>query len=278
MEVAIQGINGSFHQQAAEEFYTNEPLEIISCSSFREVFEAVKSGRAERGVVAIENSLHGSINPVYRLLAEHGLWVCGETRLKIDLFLFGHSNADLELLNAPTTKVFSHTAALSESEVWLNAHLPLAQRIETTDTAAAVQYIMEHSRAQNVAIAGQAGGELYKATSLAGPINDDPENYTRFIFLSKEEIVDEQANRTNIILTEQNIDKPGSLFDALRVFKERGINLSKLDSHPLPGVERQYAFYIDFDDKHSSAMAKAALDELTEHGWDVTILGSYQTS
>lgn len=277
MKIAIQGIQGSFHDQAAKDFFGDEQIELIECSTFRDVFEAVKNGTAERGIVAIENSLHGSINPVYRLLADQKLWVCGEIRLKIDLYLAGHAGVDLELLNAPTSKVYSHTAALNESEQWLNGHLPQAARQEFSDTAAAVKYVMSHDRAQNVAIAGQVAIDTYEASVLAGPINDDPENYTRFIVLAPHPIVDEQANRTSIIITESSIDQPGSLFNALRVFKERNINLSKLDSHPLPGIDRRYAFYIDFDDKHTSAMSHAALAELTEHGWDVTILGAYRT-
>ena len=276
MKVAIQGIAGSFHHQAAGQFFANDNLELVQCETFRQVFEAVKSGVAERGIVAIENSLHGSINPVYRLLAEQDLWICGEVRLKIELFLVGHA-IELDLLNAPTSKVFSHTAALNESEIWLNTHLSQAQRQEMSDTAAAVQYVMSRDKAQNVAIAGQQAANLYKASVIAGPVNDDPENYTRFIVLAKEQIIDAQANRTSIILTEGNTDQAGSLFDALRVFKERKINLSKLDSHPLPGEQRRYAFYLDFDDNYSSALSKAALDELTEHGWKIDVLGSYKT-
>lgn len=277
MKVAIQGIVGSFHHEAAAEFFGGENLELVQCQTFRDVFTAVKNGDAERGIVAIENSLHGSINPVYRLLAEQNLWICGEVRRKIELFLVGHP-VELELLNAPTSKIFSHTAALNESEIWLNTHLPQAQRQELGDTAGSVKYVMSHDKLQNVAIASQQAANLYKASIIAGPVNDDPENYTRFIVLNKEQIVDELANRTSIILTEGDTDHPGSLFDALRIFKERKINFSKLDSHPLPGSERRYAFYIDFEDNFSSALSKTALDELRDHGWQISVLGSYKTA
>lgn len=277
MKIAIQGIAGSFHHEAASQFFADEPLELIECATFRAVFEAVANGTAERGIVAIENSLHGPINPVYRLLADHGLWINGEVRLKIELYLAGHAETNLDLLNAPAAKIFSHSAALSQSELWLNQHVPDAQRLEMFDTAGAVQFVMEHNKTSNAAIASRKAIELYNSNIIAGPVNDDPDNYTRFVILSKEKIVDEQANRTTIIITESDDDHSGSLFDALRVFKERNINLSKLDSHPLPGEERRYAFYIDFDDNYTSALASAALNELAEHGWNVAVLGSYKT-
>ncbi len=276
MKIAIQGIKGSFHHQAAGAFFQNEPLELVECNTFRDVFNAVSSGQAERGIVAIENSLHGSINPVYRLLADQGLWVYGEIRLKIELFLCGHEGADLELLNTPTSKVFSQNEAFSQCEEWLSTNLPKAQKQEMSDTAQALQYVLAHDKKQIVAVAGKQACELYEGSVLAGPINDDQENYTRFIILTKDQIIDELANRTSIIMTQTRQDQLGNLYEALRVFKERKINLSKLDSHPLPGTERQYSFYVDFDENCNSAMGRAAINELAEHGWEVNILGCYR--
>lgn len=276
MKVAIQGIAGSFHHQAAEQLFGDE-LALVERKTFRDVFEAVQNGQAERGVVAIENSLHGSINPVYRLLAEQKLWVCGEIRLKIELFLIGGQYASLTdepHEYYPIDTVFSQAEALSQCENWLDTHLPAARRQELSDTAESVRYVTHQQASDHFsAIASKAAAERYSGSILAGPINDDPDNYTRFFILAKEKQPTSDANRTSIILTEKT-DQPGSLYEALGHFKTISANLSKLDSHPLPGKQRRYAFYVDID--AGLQQLQPALDKIKTQGWTVQILGSWQ--
>lgn len=267
MKTAIQGIVGSFHHQAAAMFFGDE-AEIVECKTFRDVFTAVQSGQAQRGIVAVENSLHGSINPVYRLLAEQKLWVCGEVRLKIDLYLIGTTDAS----TASVEEVSSQAEALSQCEDWLNTNLPTAHRQEMPDTAESVRTVARNANPAAVAVASKAAAEQYDAKLLAGPINDDPDNYTRFFVLAKEAQATESAGRTSIIITETT-DQPGKLYTALGLFKDASINLSKLDSHPLPGRQRRYAFYLDID--AGLASVQPLLDELTKQDWQVQILGSY---
>ncbi len=275
MKVAIQGIKGSFHHQAARTLL-GEEITLLECRTFRDVFGAVREGVVERGIVAIENSLHGSINPVYRLLAEEKLWICGEVRLHIVMNLIGSAPGDLGKLNANSTEVLSQIPALEQCDGWLNEHLPLAKRTETSDTAEAVRRVVNENNPHLLAIAGKEAAEEYDGTIIASPINDDPENYTRFIVLSNTPIETDAANRSSIIMTEPAGDRPGTLFEALRVFKELGINLSKLDSHPLPGSERAYAFYIDFDVSAKSPEGMQAIEKIKAIGWDIQLLGSYQ--
>lgn len=273
--VAIQGIQGSFHDQAASLFFGSEKLSLIQAETFRQVFEAVSSGDADYGVVAIENSLHGPLNPVYRLLASEKLWVCGEVRLHINMFLSASKQGSLQQLNKPTTQVLSHNAALSQCELWLNAHLPLAKRSEVIDTAEAVRMVMERPDEDLLGISSKQATAIFGATVLAGPINDEVENYTRFFILCKKPQTSADADRTSIILNEADRDKPGSLYLALTVFNDAGINLSKLDSHPLPGTQRRYSFYIDFDAGLQQPETQTAIEKLKNSGWDVQILGSY---
>ena len=274
MKVAIQGIRGSFHDQAARDYFGDEP-ELIECMSFADVFTSVDNGTAEYGVVAVENSLYGSINQVYRLLAERNLWVCGEVRLHIALCLIGHTTQDVSELDRADVSVLSHFAALGQCERWLATNLPRAQHVDCADTALAVQQIMQNNTEQQVAIASAQAAELYGATILATPINDDLDNYTRFFVICKEPIENERANRTSIILNEPDTDKPGTLYDALGIFSAHNVNLSKLDSHPKPGKKRTYSFYIDCDESATSTTGKQVLAELREHGWDIQILGTY---
>lgn len=279
MIVAIQGTAGSFHEQAAREMFAGYDFETQDCRTFRDVFAAVQSGAAEYGVVAIENSLHGPINPVYKLLADEGLQICGETRLQIALYLIGYEAFGLDMLNVPITKVFSQREALSQCETWLANNLENAEIVEASDTAESVKMVMEQHTTEKLAIASRQAARVYNAEVIAGPINDDPENYTRFVAITKKDPTKDQvipdANRTSIILTEDS-DQAGKLYDALGVFAKANINLSKLHSHPRPGKKRIYSFYIDFDASLARATELGLLESIRLQGWKVQILGSYK--
>lgn len=272
-KVAIQGIAGSFHHEAAEQFFGSS-IEVVECQTFRNVFDAVKTNKADYGIVAVENSLHGSINTVYRLLASQKLWVCGEVRLKIDQFLIASHEIE-EIDFSIIEKVYSQAPALAQCENWLDEHLG-AELVETHDTAESVRHVVHYKDEPIAAIASQKAAELYGGIIIAGPINDDPHNYTRFFVISKNRIVPNDCNRTSIVLTEPIVDKVGILYDALGYFKQAGINLSKLDSHPLPGKKRTYSFYIDFDESIEYTGAKSVLKQLEKDGWSINVLGSYK--
>lgn len=276
MKVAIQGIQGSFHDQAAKELFSDRDYELVECTTFRDVFTSVQEGQTDYGVVAVENSLYGSINAVYKLLAERKLYISGETSLHVSLYVIAASELDIAKINTPNTDVFSQREALGQCQLWLSSHLANAKIVETDDTAKAVQLITERNEGQNLAIAGKAAAELYDAKIIAGPINDELENYTRFFVITKKKVDVPGANRTSIILHENTFDKPGILYKALVVFAEAGINLSKLDSHPRPGKIRSYAFYIDFDASLTSPEGQKAIETLENQGWRIQILGSYK--
>jgi len=273
MSIAIQGIEGSFHHAAAEQFF-GPTTEIEPHDTFRQVFQSVAGGNTSEGVVAIENSLHGSINPVYRLLAEYDLRVVGEVRLQIELFLIGlqSSAQPLEQIDS----VISQGEALSQCEDWLDAHLPKARREEFHDTAASVRHVVQTASLGQVAIASKQAAQLHGGTIFAGPINDDPANYTRFFVIRDSTEPVPNADRTSIIISEKESDQVGTLHRALGIFASRGINLSKIDSHTLSGKDRRYAFYIDFDESSDSYAGLGALEGLDTHGWDVQNLGSYK--
>ncbi len=282
--VAIQGIEGSFHATAAARLLApNVQATLLPCATFEEVFNAVKEGRAEYGVTAIENSLHGPINVVYRLLDRNGLWVAGETTLHIDQYLISASqNLSLVQLNSPETIVFSQAPALAQCEAWLTHNLPFAARQETGDTATSVRSVVEENNPHHLAIASKDAAQIYGGNILAGPINDDPHNYTRFVLLQKEAPKQEETSttaevgttwRTSIILTTDHSE--GALYRALGAFAAEKISLSKLDSHPIPHDKRHYAFYIDLEAALSHPSTERALAALTEQGCAVKVLGTY---
>ena len=275
MRIAIQGIKGSFHEQAAAEFFTSQDYSLLESVTFSDVFSAVETGKADYGIVAVENSLHGSINPVYRLLASQDLHVCGEVRLHINLYLIAHQDTKLDKVNTTGIKVLSQREALNQCEQWFGRNIPKAQLLETNDTAAAVRQIVADKNEHKLAVGSQQAASLYSGKIIAGPINDETQNYTRFFVIRKSSSIDLDADRTSIILKESAADKAGSLYEALGVFAKHKVNLSKIDSHPLPGRARRYAFYIDFDESANSIVGKKVIKELNEQPWDIRLLGSY---
>lgn len=276
MKIATQGVAGSFHHQATNELFEGQDYQIIDAATFRDVFQMVKDGTADFGVVAVENSLHGSINPVYRLLASKKLQVCGERRLHISLCLIGHSTMTIQSVNSSGVEVLSQREALSQCEQWFIDNIENATVKEMNDTAEAVSFVMNDTSKQKVAVGSAEAARLYGGTIIAEPINDELQNYTRFLCITKPSPQPKDADRTSIIIS-GGLDRPGLLHDALGAFAKKGINLSKLDSHPLPGKERSYAMYIDFEAPLEDSTTKSVLEELKKQGWNVQVLGSYKS-
>ncbi len=274
-KVAIQGARGSFHDAAAHQLLPEHgQLDIICCDNFHQVFAHVADGTADYGVSAVENSLHGSINEVYRLLGRHDAFISRDIRMQIHMQLIAtksHSLAELQQMD--DLQVLSQGPALSQVELWLDEHLPNATRVETHDTAASVATIMAAPEAHQVAVAGEAAATEYGGTIVARNIEDDPQNYTRFVLLEQAQREDSAINRAAIIL--QTGHEPGALLHALQIFEAHNSNLTKLDSHPIPGDQQHYAFYIDFevtDARHAATIT----DELSSNGFRVKQLGLYE--
>jgi prephenate dehydratase len=269
MRIAIQGATGSFHHQAANTF--DNDVEVLSCNTFRDVFDAVDRETVEFGLVAIENNLHGSINEVYRLLERREVWIVNDLSMRIEQHLIGHDSVTVEeLAGDPNTRIFSQGPALAQVELWLDEHLPTAHREETHDTALAVQTVMENANTHAVAVAGEFAARTYHGNIIASNIQDDPDNFTRFILFQKKRVEMPNATHASIILKTDHA--AGSLLRALQVFAECEANLTKLDSHPIPGDERHYAFYIDYELPAQQAELLAALEA---QGSEVKLLGEY---
>lgn len=275
MSIAIQGTAGSFHHAALRRIYPTNTPDIVPCATFRDVFDAVAADTAQAGLVAVENNLYGSINEVYRLFAEHDVWVTHEIRLHIQQCLVAIDTTTLDELRArgDNVHVLSQAPALAQVNQWLMANLPDAIREETPDTAGSVERIVRLGNPDLLAVAGEEAAALYGGTVIAHDINDDPGNYTRFMLFGKGKTSPPGATACSFIL--QTGHQPGALYRALGVLSDLGINLTKLDSHPVPGDAQHYAFYIDADQPFESAAMAAATSQLTEQGCRVRPLGSY---
>lgn len=267
MRIAIQGDAGSFHDAAAQ-LWCKDDLVIIPASSFPETFRAVSSGTADMLIVAIENSLYGSINQVYDLIEKHGYPIIGEIHLPIHHQLICTGTA------GTITDIYSHPVALAQCETYLDTHYPNAERHEYHDTAAAVEHIKGIESESVAAIASDTAAMLHDMPIIASNIEDNPANFTRFLVLQPNGTAPLDANRSSLVLTTDNT--PGSLARILTIFAEKDINLSKLQSRPIVGTPWKYRFYFVVDT--AGETLTHALEDIRPLTSSLTVLGQYRHS
>jgi prephenate dehydratase len=267
--IAIQGFAGSFHQLAAHQYFGPETA-VTPCATFAEVVRQVARGTAAGGVMAIENSIAGSILPNYNLLQQSELRVTGEVYLPIRqhlLLLPGQTLADLR-------EVHSHPMALLQCADFLNQH-PEWKLVETEDTALSAQRIREGHLTGIAAVAGQAAAELFDLEVGAADIQSVPENYTRFLIINTAENAPQSATANKASVYFHTSHTKGSLARVLNKIADHDLNLSKLQSFPQPGRAWQYFFHADLEFDHADQFHEVLrdLEPLTE---DLRVLGLYQ--
>ncbi len=265
MKVAFQGEAGAFSEQAVFEYFGS--VESTSCESFEAVFDAINSGKCEAGIIPIENSLAGSIHQNYDLLLRNNLHIVGEYLLRVRHCLIvnpGVKKADIK-------KAISHPQALGQCAGYLRSHKIKAE--QGLDTAGSVKALKESDALDTAAIASRRAAELYGMQILEEGIEDNAENYTRFLAIQREPKIPEGEAKTSIVFTLNNV--PGALFKALSVFALRDINLTKIESRPLQGKPWEYLFYIDFIGAMQDESSQKALDHLGEYALMLRVLGSY---
>lgn len=267
LTVAIQGELGSFSHQAALARLGPE-AKVMPRDSFDALFGAVGSGQADRGLVPIENTLVGSIHENYDRLQAVPLHIVGETQLPVRHCLIGRPGASL----ASVRRVASHPVALAQCRRFFAEH-PRLEPVATYDTAGSVRDLMRSDGpATQGAIASALAAELYGGRVLLEGIQDDPENYTRFLLISREEGPLEGASKTSLVFTLEN--RPGALYRALEPFAARGADLAKIESRPLRGRPWEYCFYLDVLGDPRGAVGEA-LRELEAMTRELRVLGSY---
>lgn len=268
--VAIQGQEASFHDIAAHNYFGKD-IGLVPCDTFAETFQALQAGKADCAVVAIENSLYGSINEVYDLLLKHKFWIVGEVYLRIEQCLVGFPGASIKEIQ----EVHSQREALAQCEEYLDAALPSASRYENHDTAGSVADIKKWNDPTKAAIASSAAATLHGMEVLAHEIETHKQNYTRFVILNKTRQDNPKANKLSLILRMGGDHKPGALHHALGAFAERDISLSLIHSRPVIGRAWHYLFYIDAGCGLADHKLQHALAYLEAHDHKATILGSY---
>ncbi|MCA8832929.1 prephenate dehydratase [Hymenobacter pini] len=266
--IAIQGFAGSFHQIAARQHFGAD-VAVLPCATFTELVQAVAQGRARAAVMAIENSIAGSILPNYTLLRKAGLRVVGEVYLHIGQQLLALPGQQLEDIR----EVHSHPMALLQCADYLN-QFPHWKLVETEDTALSAQRIREGLRTGVAAVAGHLAAELFDLNVLAADIQSEKNNYTRFLVVALPENAPMTELPTKASLYFEAPHTTGSLARILTAVAERGVNLSKLQSCPQPGRTWHYFFHADleFDALAQLDETLAALAPLTEN---LQLLGAY---
>lgn len=270
--VAIQGERGSNSHMAALEMLGK--VEIVPCSVSAEVFEAVLQGRADGAVLPIENSLHGSVAEHYDLLLQHPVRIDAEGRMRIRHNLIAAPGVAL----ADVRIVLSHPVALSQCRRYLAA-LQGAQPMPFYDTAGSVKHIMREGLRDTAGVAPALAAQEYGATVLVEGIEDHAENYTRFLLLRRADAApDAHAGAPNKLSVAFAIEhRPGTLVAALQHLAAAGVDLTKIESRPVPGRPWEYVFYVDFR-FDEAAKADAALQALAPVCSMVKELGRYSAA
>jgi prephenate dehydratase len=265
MRVAFQGEAGAYSEEAGFGYF--EAPEMIPQESFEAVFATVASGACESGLIPIENSLAGSIHQNYDLLLRHELHIVGEYFLRVRHCLIGFPGVALTEIQ----RVISHPQALGQCARTLRE---LGVKTEPVyDTAGSVKMLKAGGERTIAAIASKRAAEIYDMQILQEGIEDNPENYTRFLEIAPELVTPAGEAKTSIVFTLKN--QPGALFKALSVFALRDIDLTKIESRPLAGKPWEYLFYIDFIGTMGDEPVKRALDHLGEYALMLRVLGSY---
>ncbi len=268
-KVSIQGYEGSFHQVAARLFH-GKTVAVIPCDTFREVVRVASSKKESDGaVMAIENSIAGSILPNYNLLQKSNLKIAGEIYLQIRQNLLVNPGVQLEDIR----EVHSHTMALQQCYGFLDKYK--WKLVETDDTALSAKNIHQHKSRHVAAIASKLAAELYELDVLAPNIHTMKNNYTRFLMLEREETVLPVTDADKASLTFHTDHSKGSLVKVLSRIADGGINLSKLQSFPIPGTDFKYAFHADmeFDNREQFDKVLKEIAPLTEA---VKVYGVYK--
>jgi chorismate mutase/prephenate dehydratase len=270
--VVFAGLVGSYSEQASRQHFASLGDRVLfeGTRGFHEVAEAVVSGRADFGVLPIENTTAGSINETYDLLRDAQLSIVGEEIFTVEHCLLGLPDAGMH----DVRQVVSHPQALTQCDRFLHA-LNNAERVPAIDTADAARSVRDAGDPTRAAIASRRAAELYDLIVLEEGIADRHDNFTRFVVLGRQPLtVDTRIPcRTSLVLATRH--DHGALAKVLHLFAAHGLNLTKLESRPQPGVAWEYLFYLDFEGNSATPVVAEALDDIAGRVSFVKVLGSY---
>ncbi|GGH06537.1 prephenate dehydratase [Mucilaginibacter phyllosphaerae] len=267
--VAIQGIRASFHEEAAFKYF-GEKIETIECNSFKQTFEALQNGEADYVVMAIENSIAGSILPNYSLMMSYSFPVVGEVYVPIQLHLMalpGVRFEDIKYVN-------SHPIAIRQCIDFFDEY-PHLKIVESNDTAACAKRIRDEQLTDTVAIANTLAAQLYGLDVLERRIESNKKNFTRFLIMTTHENAKKKGTPNKASLCFQVSNQVGALAKVLNIFAQENVNMSKIQSMPVLGKRNEYNFYVDIEWTESRQYDNA-IRHILKYTQNFNILGEYQ--
>lgn len=265
--IAIQGTKASFHEEAAFKFFGKD-IETIECDSFKKTCDVMKQKKADYVVMAIENSIAGSLLPNYNLLQDYRFPIIGEVYLKIQLHLMALPGVKLEDIH----NIESHPIALRQCADFFEDY-PHIKISEGMDTAACAKKIRDLQSKNTAAVANELAAKTYGLEILNHQIETNKKNYTRFLILANKTPENQKANKAS--LSFQTGNQPGSLARILNYFGEQNINLSKIQSLPVLGKRDEYIFHVDIDWIKQTEYDEA-IKKVLKHTVNFNIMGEYQ--
>ena len=267
LKIAIQGIATSFHEVAAMTYF-KDPIQTIECLSFHRLCESLKKGEADYAVMAIENSIAGSILPNYFLLQEYHFSIIGEVYLPIHMHLLALPGVKLSEI----TNIESHPMAIRQCTDYLYK-LNGVQIMESDDTALSARKVKEQKLKTTAAIANEYAAKKFGLAILEKRIETHKKNFTRFLILARKTKAIAESNKASLSFEVAN--EVGSLADALMTFKTNNINLSKIQSIPIIGKPNEYSIHVDVEWKRRKSY-DLAIQEVLRQVRNLNILGEYK--
>jgi chorismate mutase/prephenate dehydratase len=264
--IACQGVEGAYSQLACEKMIRYPS--ILYCRTFENVFGAIESDLCQYGILPIENSLAGSVNSVYDLMIRHHCYIVRSVRIKIDHTLLALPGTRMDEIR----EIYSHEQAIQQCSAFLSGHKEWHVNV-CTNTAAAARMVAESGRRDAAAISSGHCAALYGLECLSSDIQNNSNNHTRFICISKKPEIYPGADHTSLMLVLPN--HPGSLYQLLSRFNALDINLIKLESRPLPGRDFEFMFYFDLEASVGSPTFSRLIEELDITLNQFSYLGSY---
>lgn len=266
--VAIQGIRASFHEEAAFKYF-GENIQTIECNSFKQTFDALENNQADYVVMAIENSIAGSILPNYSLLLNYNFPVIGEIYLPIQLHLMALPGVSFDQIKYVT----SHPIAIRQCIDFFDEY-PHLKIVESVDTAACAKRIHDEKLTDTVAIANTLAAKLYGLDILERRIESNKKNFTRFLILTTHEnVVKTTANKASLCFQVSN--QVGALAKVLNIFANQSVNMSKIQSMPVLGKRNEYNFYVDVEWEETKQY-DTAVKQILKYTHNFNILGEYK--
>jgi prephenate dehydratase len=250
--IAIQGYPGSFHDEAASRYFSEQDYSLVPAPSFEALADLLQTGRADKAVMAIENTIAGTILPNYRILRERNFWIEGEIYRPIHHQLLVNPGTRAEDIK----EVHSHPMALQQCSSFLSHKYPGIKWVETEDTALSASLLSKDMDGHRAVIASQKAGQLYGLKALHLNIENNVHNFTRFFVISAKPTQVQTANKASVYLSVA--DERGKLLAVLQQIYDYKMNLSKLQSFPVPGKFRAYYFHLDLEFDHLSVYRQAS--------------------